>query len=277
MSTWFMGKISRLILPRPRLTMTDATHNTPKSLNASYAAAEMINQRRVTIEALKIKPGDKALDIGCGTGFLTLEVARKTGGTGQVCAIDIEQPMVDATLERCAEFDHVSAAIGDVSKLDFSDNTFDLVTCTQVLLYVKDVPQALAEMARVIRPSGQIAVLDTDWRGVVLHSSYPELSDRIYRAWDQVVASPNLPTRLGPLLESAGFSNIAVTPIPLLNTTFDPGNFSVGSLDWMTGNAYKQGAITKQESQLWRDDLAKLGKKGQYFFCVNRFLFVGKK
>lgn len=257
--------------------MSNEIFNTPASLNNSYGAPEVVNQRRVTLEALSVESGQQVLDVGCGSGFLTYELAKLVGDKGKVTAIDKSDAMIEATLERCAGMDQVSAQTADIGALPFGDEQFDAVTCTQVLLYVEDVTKAITELVRVTRAGGRVAILETDWRGAIMHSNHPEISDAIFSAWDQSVPSPNLPRRLSRLMHDTGLEVTHSEAIPLLNTEFDPNNFSVSSLNWMSGNAYKQGSITKEQSAEWRDDLAKLGDQGEYFFCVNRFLFVGLK
>ena len=257
--------------------MSEVVHNTPALLNQSYGAPEIIKQRRVTLEALGVQSGENILDVGCGSGFLTFELANLVGTDGSVQGVDKSEAMIEATLERCAGLDHVSARDADVQSLPFEDNQFDAVTCTQVLLYVEDVDKAVSELSRVTRTGGRVAILETDWRGAIMHSNYPELSESIFAAWDRSVPSPNLPGKLPRLMRNSGLQVNHQEAIPLLNTDFDPANFSVSSLNWLSGNAYKQGSITKEESQRWRDDLKSLGERGEYFFCVNRFLFVGEK
>ena len=260
-----------------KLTMADPVQYAPAALNHSYGAPEIVNQRKQTLAALSLAPGQHVLDIGCGTGFLTEMIARHVTASGSVIAMDKSDDMVAATIERCAGISQVSVEQGDVTALRYPEQTFDAVTCTQVLLYVAEIEKAISEMVRVLRPGGKLAVLETDWHGTVMHSAYPDITDRIYASWDRTVASPNLPRRLSSLMKNSGLNNIHATAIPLLNNRFDPANFSVSSLDWLSGNAYKTGAITKQESKIWREDLKRLGERGEYFFCVNRFLFVGDK
>ena len=257
--------------------MSEVVHNTPALLNQSYGAPEIVNQRRVTLDALGVQSGENILDVGCGSGFLTFELANLVGADGSVIGVDKSEAMIEATKERCAGLNQVSARDADVQSLPFEDNQFDAVTCTQVLLYVDDVEKAVTELTRVTREGGRVAILETDWRGAIMHSNYPEVSEAIFAAWDKSVPSPNLPGKLSRLMRDNGLEIKHSEAIPLLNTDFDPTNFSVSSLNWLSGNAYKQGSITKEESQLWRDDLAVLGEQGEYFFCVNRFLFVGEK
>jgi len=251
--------------------------NSPKSLNNSYGGNEMINQRRVTIQMLNPQPGEAALDVGCGTGFLTAELAQKVRHTGSVSAVDLSEDMVQETNERCKQWSQVDAKIGDVTALEYADGNFDLASCTQVLLYVSDVEKAIREMVRVLCSGGRLAILETDWRGAVHHSNHPDITRRIYASWDDAVPSPNLPAYLKRHMLDSGLVDIRVAAIPLLDTEWNPASFSINSLDWLSNNAYKRGAISKQESADWRQDMATLGEQDDYFFCVNRFLFIGNK
>ncbi len=257
--------------------MTENIHCSPESLNRSYAAAEIEHQRQVTMAALSVQPGQSALDVGCGSGFLTLELAKAVGEKGSVWALDISEKMCAATVDRCRHLPQVTVAEGSATCLNVPPAHFDVVACTQVLLYVEAVEQALTQMVSALRPGGRLAVLETDWRGVVMHSNYPELTEGVYRAWDDTVPSPHLPVRLRSLMCKAGLESIQVTAIPLLNEQYDPGSFSVSSLDWLAHNAVQKGAITREESHQWRNDLEGLRREGAYFFCVNRFLFIGHK
>ncbi len=254
--------------------MSEDIRYSPASLDRSYGAPDIVNQRRVTLESLALQPGESVLDIGCGSGLLTEAIATAVGPEGRVIAMDRSDEMVAAATSRCATFAQVVVSSGDVCELGLPDESVDAVTCTQVLLYVADVPRALAEMTRVLKPGGRVAVLETDWRGVVMNASDPSLTTRIFRAWDDTVSSPNLPVKLGPLMRTAGLDTPRVIPIPLLNDTYDEAFFSVSALGWMSGNAVKRGAISRAEEEEWLADMASLGAEGSYFFCVNRFLFV---
>ena len=145
-----------------------------------------------------------------------------------------------------------------------------------MLLYVNNVDQALLEIKRILKPTGRIIIVETDWRGVVLNSDYDSITRKIFSAWDATVPSPNLPVRLGSLLLDNGFSNVNVEPIPILNTEYTPNHFSHGMMNWITRNALKKGFITKEQFQKWLEDLDEKGASGNYFFCVNRFLFSAK-
>jgi len=244
-----------------------------EELEKSYQLPEIVRQRQHTLNRLSVKRGEQILDVGCGVGFLSYEIALQTGDSGRVSGIDQNSEMIRHANKRCESLRNTEFSEANADNLPFPEESFDAVSCTQVLLYVNDVAQVLSGIRRVLKPAGRIIIVETDWRGVVLNSDYNSITRKIFSAWDASVPSPNLPVRLGPLLVDNGFCNVDVEPIPILNTEYTPSQFSHGMMNWITKNALKKRVITKEQSQKWLDDLDEKGKSGNYFFCVNRFLF----
>ena len=244
-----------------------------EELEKSYQLPEIVRQRQHTLNRLSVKRGEQILDVGCGVGFLSYEIALQTGDSGRVSGIDQNSEMIRHANKRCESLRNTEFSEANAEDLPFPEESFDAACCTQVLLYVNDVAQVLSGIRRVLKPAGRIIIVETDWRGVVLNSDYDSITRKIFSAWDAAVPSPNLPVRLGPLLVDNGFCNVDVEPIPILNTEYTPSQFSHGMMNWITRNALKKWVITKEQSQKWLDDLDKKGKSGNYFFCVNRFLF----
>ena len=102
-------------------------------------------------------PGERVLDVACGTGIVTRLAARRVGGTGRVVGLDISPSML--AMARAAA---LRAAIewqeGSATELPFPDGAFDLVLCQQGLQYFPDRPLALREMHRVLAPGGRLAL-----------------------------------------------------------------------------------------------------------------------
>ena len=244
-----------------------------QELERSYKLAEIVRQRQRTLEVLSLKSGERVLDVGCGVGFLTHGMALKVGEAGQIIGIDKNPEMISHAQKRCESLRQTGFHVGDAAQLPAENETVDAVSCTQVLLYVNDVSKVLSEMMRVLKPGGRIVIVETDWRGVVLNSADNSLTQKIFSAWDEAVPSPNLPVHLKPLLQKQGFSNIQVEPIPILNTEYSPSNFSHSMLKWISKNALTRGVINKEQRTNWLEDLEKKGRSGNFFFCVNRFLF----
>lgn len=250
-----------------------AAQNTERS----YLTPEIIHQRTRTLDALALQAGERILDAGCGTGLLLEQMAISVGDKGQAVGLDYSPDMLDMARRRCQNLAHVELQQGSVEHLNFASNSFDVISCTQTLLYVEQVEKALREIHRVLKSHGRVGIIETDWRGVVFNSLDELMTRKILTAWDNAVESPNLPVKLGELLRRLNFNDIKVEAIPIINTSYNDNNFSSGMLKGFAKNAVKQAAITQQESDQWQAQIQQLVERNAYFFCVNRFLFTAVK
>jgi len=109
-------------------------------------------------------PGERVLDVACGTGSAALDAARavgpSVGSTGRVVGVDLSGRMIDAARRRAAECGAVNATFErmDAEDLALPDASFDVVLCALGLMYVPDPARALREMHRVLRPGGRLVV-----------------------------------------------------------------------------------------------------------------------
>jgi ubiquinone/menaquinone biosynthesis C-methylase UbiE len=111
-----------------------------------------------------LKSGDRLLDVGCGPGTITMDLAELVA-PGPVVGID-RSPEVIGRAREAAEaraLSNLTFAIGDVYNLDFGDDSFDVVYAHQVLQHLSDPTRALKEMRRVLRDGGWLAVRDGDY------------------------------------------------------------------------------------------------------------------
>jgi len=248
-------------------------------LERMYAAPEIVEQRARTRAALRARPGERGLDVGCGPGFLTCELAREVGPTGHVTAIDASPEMLDAARARVAReglADRVDLGPGDAARLSFPNAAFDFVVGVQVYLYVPTIEEALAEAARVLRPGGRLIVVDTDWDSCVWLTSDRERHRRVMEAHGGRFVHAHLPPRLPGLLRAAGLTPAGVAVIPVLSLRYDPDSFSGGIIGPTRDWAIKQG-VPREEAEAWEADLRGRTADGDYFFSVNRYLFVATK
>ena len=141
------------------------------------AQAEVYRDRlagaREWIDSLPSSPGSRALDLGCGAGFLAMAMARRGYC---VEAIDSSQAMVELTRQTlaAAETPRVRVARGDAGALDFADASFDLVVAIALLPWVPRAEPVIAEIARVLKPGGY-AIVTADNRArltAILDPSY---------------------------------------------------------------------------------------------------------
>jgi ubiquinone/menaquinone biosynthesis C-methylase UbiE len=118
---------------------------------------------RMIIEMAKIKPGDKVLDVGCGTGNLTLTAKRYAGASGSAYGIDASPEMIDVAREKAKRSGSEAVfEVGLIEKIAYPDATFDVVISRLVIHHLPDdlKRQGFAEILRVLKPGGLFFLAD---------------------------------------------------------------------------------------------------------------------
>jgi ubiquinone/menaquinone biosynthesis C-methylase UbiE len=115
--------------------------------------------------------GQRLLDVGCGPGTITLDLAEAVGASGAVVGIEnVEPPLAEARHNAAARGDgRTRFEVADVMALPYAAASFDVVHAHQVLQHLTDPVDALGEMARVTRPGGLVAIRDVDYASMVWH------------------------------------------------------------------------------------------------------------
>jgi demethylmenaquinone methyltransferase/2-methoxy-6-polyprenyl-1,4-benzoquinol methylase len=184
-------------------------------MNRAMTAGLDQRWRRLTARAV-VRPGDDVLDACCGTGDLAI-AARKAGG--KVTGLDFSEPMLERARRKDATIEWVR---GDLLELPFADASFDAATVGFGVRNVVDLERALAELRRVLRPGGRLAILEITRPRGPLQLFYRlwfdlliPLAGRLLpggKAYTYLPASVRRfpgPEELSALLEARGFGGIA--------------------------------------------------------------------
>ncbi len=169
--------------------------------------------RRETVASLHLLPGARVLDVATGTGALAAEIARATSGTAQITGCDLNERMLSVARARTARTGRAVELIRcDASKLPFPDETFDAATLAFAIDDMPDRSGCVAEIHRVLRPGGRVALLELGQPdGGILRVGYIAYL-RVFRAFgsgyehlEQEILKYRGPAAVGALLRGAGF------------------------------------------------------------------------
>jgi ubiquinone/menaquinone biosynthesis C-methylase UbiE len=177
----------------------------------SYMKKVTLGRERVlreeTVNLAQVKAGDCILEIGCGTGTLTLAAKKKAGVSGKAFGIDIIPGMIEVSQRKAAEANEdITFRSGSIDDIPFSENQFDVVMCSFMIFHMSETTRrkGIAEIHRVLKPQGRLLVLDM---------ALP--SQPLPRAIAKMLFGGMLEhelQELRPLMEDSGFSNIEIAP-----------------------------------------------------------------
>ncbi len=259
------------------MALTYSDDEVVNTIDGVYLTPEMSKQRAITLSAMGLRSGERVLDVGCGTGLLTSELAAAVGASGEVVGVDVSGEMLEIARRRCNPMPHVALKQGGIERLSEHEGHFDAAACIQVLLYVPGVSEALRQLHGVLKPGGRLVLIETEWRSVLLNTSMQALTSRMFASWDAAVPSPGLPAKLLGMCDDSGFTAMRVDVIPIVATSKTPYTFAGQIIEWTAEHACKCGAASDEEAKLWLQELDELDRTGKFFFSLNRFLFTGVK
>lgn len=121
--------------------------------------ASMVRLRDTLIKEANPKAGARVLDVGCGTGAVSLAFGEAVGPTGSVLGVDISDVMIARATERAAGQDQVAFRTGDVQVDAFPEGPFDIITSRFGVMFFQDPIAAFKNLANVLSPEGKVALL----------------------------------------------------------------------------------------------------------------------
>ena len=216
-----------------------------------------IEARAAYLDLLGVQAGERVLDIGCGSGVVTREIAQRVGPGGRVVGVD-PSPQFLVVAREVAQAaglgEQMEFREGSALHLPFPDGAFDVAIAVTVLSHTPGGENAIAEMARVVRPGGRVGVfdLDTDMTSV----THPDraLTRRIVAAASDATAVDGwLSRRLPQLFASAGIEDVRARGFFPLET--DPRGFYASMMERAADIALTVGVITEAERLGWLDAL----------------------
>ena len=139
-------------------------------------------------EEAALRPGDRALDVACGTGDFALELAARVAPGGKVVGVDFSEPMLELARAKAPSLEFKAA---NALALPFGDDEFDAATVGFGARNFSSLERGLLEMARVVRPGGRVVVLEiTTPRRPPLSTFFSLWFDRVVPALGRLAGDP---------------------------------------------------------------------------------------
>jgi ubiquinone/menaquinone biosynthesis C-methylase UbiE len=164
--------------------------------------------REITVSLAGVKSGDSVLEVGCGTGTLTLAAKRRAGSSGKVYGIDLIPGMIELSQRKAAQANaDITFQSGSIDDIPFSEDQFDVVMCSFMIFHMSEGVRrkGFAEIFRVLKPNGRLLIVD---------SALPTqpLPRAIVKMLMGTTPQHTL-QELIPALDASGFSDIETAPV----------------------------------------------------------------
>jgi len=236
-------------------------------------APDVIAARADLLARLELGPGDAVLDLGCGTGDHTREVAALVVPGGRAVGVDFSTSMIgEATSRQAASPLPATFEQGDAQRLRFETGTFDACRTERMLCHVPDCRAAIREMARVVRPGGRVGILDVDCAGTFIDSSDRAITAAFVTTLTDVIRNPWIGRMLRREMGEAGLVDVDVRP-RVIEINYGQAEPMIA----MHGALMEETGIGAGAVEAWRQELEYANLKGTFFMGMTMFSAVGRK
>jgi SAM-dependent methyltransferase len=222
--------------------------------------------KKVSVEALALKPGDAALDVGCGTGHDVRLLAEAVGPTGRAVGLDASPHLIDEARRRTVACHQVEFVIGEVTSMPFADNEFAGARVERVLQHLADPAAAVAEMARVVRPGGRLVAMEPDWDTLAISAADLEVTRAVVRASASRFRRPDAGRRLPEWFARAGVEVLRV----------ETGALPIRSVDTAEEVFQLAPIVDALDAGAWLNDLRVREMHNAFVACAIGFGVVGE-
>ena len=230
-----------------------------------------------SVDLLRLGPGQRGLDVGCGTGEEVAAMGELVGDGGAAVGVDLAKTMVGEAQSRHGSRDlPVWFSPADAGRLPFADGAFDACRVERTLQHSDDADAVVAEMARVLRPGGRLVAVEPDWDTLAFDTPLAHINRRIYRDVLDRAPSRVIGRRLSAVLGRAGMGGIEVRGWVVCFTTYAHAQRAL-TLEALAQASVRAGVVSQAEATSWLDSLRRADAEGAFFASLTMFTVSGTK
>jgi len=226
---------------------------------------------------LDVQEGHYVLDVGSGTGDFTRPLADIVGPSGRVVCVDYSHTMVEEAVRRAAEEgSHVEFQQGDIHDLDFEGSSFDRVQARAVFQHLRDPRPPLAELIRVLKPGGKLAIADVDWETLAIDASDKTTTRKVANMVCDSLPNGWIGRQLAGLFREAGLQEVAATGATVIIPNYDLME-RVMEMHYVLKKLQEAGQLSEEQASAWVADLKERSEAGRFLFSFTLFTVTGVK
>jgi len=234
--------------------------------------------RRRFLSMLRLRRGERVLEVGSGSGVVLRDLAAAVGDRGEVVGIDPSARAVAFArrLSRGREHRCIKVRVGDGMHLPFRTPRFDAALAVTVVLHVADPETLVREMVRVVRPGGRVGLQDQDFGTLAVTHPDRELTDRILDGVvHHIYEEPHSGRRLPGLLRAAGLEDVRLRTDVYQDTELEP--YTKAFLERRAELGVRFGLVDAPAAQRWLDGFTALVAARAFVMTINFYGAVGIK
>ena len=230
-----------------------------------------------THSLLRLRPGERILDVGCGCGDDLRELATLVIPNGCAVGIDSSQSMIDEARQRNAGCElPLQFELGDAGHLRWHSHYFDACRADRVFQHLPDPERALSEMVRVLKPGGRVLIVDRDWGMVGVDASDVETTRVVLNRACAGIRNGWMGRGLGGLFKKAGVINAEVQTKSISINSFAVAD-TLLDLRVVLDHAIAEKLVSQDVAAKWLNDLLDRDAAGKFFATVTLYIACGSK
>ena len=237
----------------------------------------MRQHRKAFLNSLPLRPGDRILDAGCGTGADTLALKARVGHSGWVMGLDASRQMV----RRARDTAHNGGTFGStyttgsICDLPVATGTLDGLICNRVLMHLRQPVHAVREMARVLKPGGWLGLCEPDWSKAQMQPD-SRASQAILATHCASFENGAVGGLLSTLVKAAGCEVIADVERRGVVQNYK-AVWPMLNLERSISTAKQSGVLSQDEVQTWQGKLEAAAKSGTFRLHMVGRICIGRK